>query len=127
MVNQPHRLRRNSLAKTLSEALDVKPEVAIRLALRSAFSPSNRGITALRSITIADYGGKTAAEAASLLNLSQRQYFRYRSIAIEAVACVIEDLLQAEPARVDGGSLRAPNLHDQRLGLGQRFQGEFRM
>lgn len=99
MVNQPHRLRRNPLAKTLSEALDVKPEVAIRLVLRSAFSPSNRGKTALRSIMIADYEGKTAAEAASLLNLSLRQYFRYRSIAIEAVACVIEDLLQPEPLR----------------------------
>lgn len=95
LVNQPHRLRRNNLAKALSVALGVKPEIAIRLVLRSAFSASSRSRTALRSVLIADYEGKTAAEAAAALNLSLRQYFRYRSTAIEAIAFAIEDLLHA--------------------------------
>ncbi len=95
LVRRPYRLRRNQLARQLRCALNAENEVeAITEVVRMTFSGA-RDSNTLKALVVTNYEGKTAQEVADELHVSVRQYFRYRSEAINALIETIAATLDA--------------------------------
>jgi hypothetical protein len=100
LVRRPYRLRRNPLAQQLRQALDVNSEMdAVTRVVRMTFSGTPDDAAALKALIVTDYEGKTAKEAAGELHVSVRQYFRYRSEAVDALAETIAAALDCSAGR----------------------------
>lgn len=95
LVRRPYRLRRNALARQLRHAFAATSETdAVARLIRMTFSGTPGDTAALKALIVSGYEGKTAKEAAEELHVSVRQYFRYRSEAVDALAETISLALE---------------------------------
>jgi hypothetical protein len=88
LLRRPHALEREPLAIMLREAMHAASAFkAVVVAIDAAFDTSTPGGRLLKEvIRRCDIDCQTTAAAAIAMNLSIRQFFRYRTDAIEAVA-----------------------------------------
>jgi len=99
LLRKPHKLELERLAVLLREAVGSDDEAAaLRTIIDRAFesaSPTDR--LRLEIIRRCDIEGETTRQTAKALNISTRQFFRYRADAIEAIARSIERELRRPP------------------------------
>ena len=92
LLRRPHELVHNAMALALCDHFRVDDSVqAVITLLHHVFNlrtPTGRRF--FESIRLTDVDGLTAKESAKILGLSLRQFFRYRSEAISALAATIE-------------------------------------
>jgi hypothetical protein len=88
LLRRPHALEREPLAIMLREATHAESaHKAVIAAVDSAFDPvTSSGRLLKEIIRRCDIDCETTAAAAAAMNLSVRQFFRYRTDAVEAIA-----------------------------------------
>jgi hypothetical protein len=88
LLRRPHALEREPLAIMLREATHAESaHKAVIAAIDSAFDPASSSGRLLKEIIRrCDIDCETTAAAAAGMNLSVRQFFRYRTDAVEAIA-----------------------------------------
>ncbi|HKW44418.1 MAG TPA: hypothetical protein VJN22_02100 [Candidatus Eremiobacteraceae bacterium] len=88
LLRRPHALEREALAIMLREALHAEnAHSAVMMAIDSAFDTATSNGRLLKEIIQrCDIDGQTTGAAAADVHLSLRQFFRYRTDAIEAIA-----------------------------------------
>ena len=94
LLRRPHELATSGIAAVLCESLDVEdPVEAVVLVLHQIFNlRSQTGRRFYDAIRLCDVDGLAAKEAAKIMGLSLRQFFRYRHEAVEALAAKINRL-----------------------------------
>ena len=99
LLRRPHRLDRERLVVMLRECTHARDgREALLLAIDSAFDRSEaQQLLRYETIRRVDIAGETTHAAASNMNVSVRQFFRYRSEAIAAIAQSIERILRRPP------------------------------
>lgn len=99
LMRRPHLLERQRLAIMLREASGAaSARDAIYQVIKNAFDPANSADrTLLESIERCNIRGETTHAAAAAMHQSIRQFFRYRSDAIAAIAESIERTLRHPP------------------------------
>ncbi|HXN09161.1 MAG TPA: hypothetical protein VN860_05830 [Candidatus Acidoferrales bacterium] len=99
LLRKPHALGFERLAVLLREALGADDEAeALRKIIDGAFESSSPTDRVRRDIIRhCDIEGETTRQSAAALNVSMRQFFRYRAEAIEAITRAIERALRRPP------------------------------
>lgn len=94
-ARNPYELRANRLMQHLKTIAGESEERAtLILILRKTFAGA-ADRTALKAIIASDFYGKSSREAAEMLNVSVRQYHRYREKGFQAVADTVNDMQKA--------------------------------
>jgi hypothetical protein len=96
LLRRPHALEREPLAVMLREALHAdSARKAVLTTIESAFDTAAPGGRLLKEIVRrCDIDGETTDAAAAAMNLSVRQFFRYRTDAVEAIAQAVSKSLR---------------------------------
>lgn len=99
LLRRPHRLDRERLVVMLRECTHARDgREALQLAIDAAFDRSDpQQLLRYETIRRVDVAGETTHAAASSMHVSVRQFFRYRSEAIAAIAQSIERILRRPP------------------------------
>jgi hypothetical protein len=97
LLRRPHELATSAIAIALCENFGVNdPVEAVVLMLHQLFNlRTQTGRRLYDAICLCDVDGLAAKEVAKAMGLSLRQFFRYRSEAVEAVAAKVNGLSAA--------------------------------
>ena len=97
LLRRPHELATSAIAIALCENFGVNdPVEAVVVMLHQIFNlRTQTGRRLYDAICLCDVDGLAAKEVAKAMGLSLRQFFRYRSEAVEAVAAKIDGLAVA--------------------------------
>jgi hypothetical protein len=97
LLRRPHELATSAIAIALCESFGVdNPVEAVVVMLHQIFNlRTQTGRRLYDAICLCDVDGLAAKEVAKAMGLSLRQFFRYRSEAVEAVAAKIDRLAVA--------------------------------
>lgn len=94
-ARRPYELRANRLMQRIVVVSGASDErTALILLLRKTFVGS-ADRTALKAVLASDFQGRPSEDAAALLNVSLRQYYRYRAKGFQAVADTVNQMLSS--------------------------------